>query len=80
MRTPLKGITLVYLGKGCPVFIQAEIVSRHPNDTITFHVTDPVWLEQAGWKPDSHLEVQAAPVGQINRPDQYYWTEFAEVP
>lgn len=70
-------IKLVYLDReGLPTMVPAEVVTKHPNETITFSVTSVEWKTRTGWKPDSHVEVQAYPLGQINKPDNYYWGTF----
>ena len=62
-----------------PVEVGADVVTRHPNDSITFAITSPEWKTRIGWGPTSHVEVQAAPVGQVNLPDRYYWTKQIKV-
>lgn len=42
--------------------IEATVLTINPNQTIIFKITDPVWKERLGWKPDSNLEVQASPL------------------
>lgn len=54
--------------------VGASITKEHPNDSVTFRITDPAFLEKTGWKPTSFVEVQAAPaqLGQVPR-DKYVW-------
>lgn len=73
-------IELLYIERdGNPVNVAADVVTRHPNQTITFSITSPEWKARTGWKPESHVEVQAEPVGQVNRVDRYYWLERIKV-
>jgi len=62
-----------------PVEVAADAVTHHPNQSITFSITSPEWKARTGWKPESHVEVQAAPVGQANLPDRYYWAKVLVV-
>lgn len=73
-------IELLYIERdGHPVNVAADVVTRHPNQTITFSITSPEWKARTGWKPESHVEVQAEPVGQVNREDRYYWVDRIQV-
>lgn len=67
---------LIYIERdGNPVTVAADVVTRHPNQTITFCITSPEWKTRIGWNATSHVEVQAEPTGQANRPDRYYWVD-----
>ncbi len=35
---------------------------RHPNDTVTFRVIDPLWVALLGWGKGACVEVQARPM------------------
>jgi hypothetical protein len=73
-------IELMYIERdGNPVNVAADIVTRHPNQTITFAITSPEWKARIGWSPTSHVEVQAEPVGQVNREDRYYWVDRIKI-
>lgn len=63
-------------GGGDDQKVEAKVSFKHPNDTITFQITDVSFLERTGWKPTSFVEVQASPKvgdGPVPR-DKYVWT------
>jgi hypothetical protein len=72
---------LIYQGRADadPVFVGARVVTRHPDNTITFSITDRTFLDRIGYGPSAYVERQAYPIPQVRKADTYYWAEPIQV-
>lgn len=69
---------LIYQGRSDddPVFVEADVISSHPDRTVTFRITDLAFLGRIGYGPSAYVERQASPVPRVRASDRFYWAEY----